>query len=58
MNIDSILEDPPTDLAFSPDEGSQCMNYDQCGNTAPGNNMMCSECLSRVRKKGRGHDAG
>lgn len=35
-------------------EKSDCVNYDECGNKAPGvQNVICDSCLSKVREKDR-----
>jgi len=34
-----------------------CTNYEQCGNRIPTAELMCAECLDRVRHKGTNGEA-
>lgn len=39
------------ELARSIAPDGACVNYDECGNTVPGNGMMCGDCLDEARRK-------
>lgn len=47
-----VAQNPdPEALTFTPD--NPCVKYDECGNSAPGNNDICPSCLDEIRNNDR-----